>query len=75
MNISQLRGRIAESGIRRQDLAEQLGYSESTFSLYMTGKRPAPDDFAEKLLDALDRLERAEAAAREARQKVLEGEC
>ena len=69
--ITKLRGRIAEVGVRRQDIAIQLGISESLFSLYINGRRSAPEDFEARVLAALELLEEAECAAREARAAVL----
>ena len=70
-HLRKLMGLIAEAGIRKQDLATQLGYSETMFSLYLHGKRPAPDGFEGHVLEALDLLERAERAGQEARARVL----
>ena len=66
-----LRGRIAEAGIRRQDIAAQMVYSETMFSLFINGRRPALEGFEERVLAVLDKLERAERAAQEARERVL----
>ena len=66
-----LRGRIAEAGIRRQDIAAQMGYSETMFSLFINGRRPTPEGFEERVLAVVDMLERAERAAQEARERVL----
>ena len=52
-------------------LAAQLGYSESLFSLYINGRRPPPEGFEERVLAALELLEEAERAAKEARDRVL----
>ena len=70
-NIAKLRGRIAEAGLKRQDLAALLGFSETMFSLYLNGRRPAPPDFEANVYAAIDRLETAEKAAQEARERVL----
>ena len=72
-NIAKLRGRIAEAGLRRQDLAALLGYSETMFSLYLNGRRPAPPDFEANVYAAIDRLETAEKAAQEARGAGVSG--
>ena len=40
-----IRGRIAEAGIRRRDVAHAVGYSESMFSLILQGDRTMPPDF------------------------------
>ena len=70
-HLRKLRGRIAEAGLRRQDLAALLGYSETMFSLYLNGRRPEPPDFEANVYAAIDRLEAAEKAAGEARERVL----
>ena len=69
--LRKLMGLITERGIRRQDLAAQLGYSESMFSLYLHGRRPAPDGFEGRVLAALDLLQRAHSEAQAAYDRVL----
>ena len=69
--MRRIRGRIAEAGIRRRDVAKQLGYSESMFSLLLNGDRPMPADFESRVHAALDLLERAERAAAKERERVL----
>ena len=66
-----IKGRIAEAGIRRRDVAKAVGYSEAMFSLILQGDRTMPPDFEVRVRAALDRLERAERAAEEARARVL----
>ena len=66
-----LRGRIAEAGLKRQDLAALLGYSETMFSLYLNGRRTAPPDFEARVYGAIERLERANKAAEAERDRVL----
>ena len=74
-HLRKLMGLITEAGIRRQDIAAQVGYSETMLSLYLHGRRPAPEGFEGQVLAALDLLERAERAGQEARARVLaEGE-
>ena len=70
-DIKKLRGRIAEAGLKRHDLASLLGYSESMLSLYLTGRRPAPPDFEARVYGAIERLERADKAAQAERERVL----
>ena len=70
-HLRKLRGHIAEAGLKRQDLAALLGFSETMFSLYLNGRRPAPPDFEANVYAAIDRLETAEKAAQEARERVL----
>ena len=53
----------------------QLGISETVVTAILNERRPIPEGFEERVHATLDRLEAAEAAAEEARQKVLaEGE-
>ena len=66
-----IKGRIAEAGIRRRDVAHAIGYSESMFSLILQGDRTMPLDFDSRVRAAIDRLETAEKAAQEARARVL----
>lgn len=68
-----LRQRIRDASITQERLALQLGFDPSLFSRYLRGLRPAPDGFVARVAAALDQLERAEAAADEARQRVLTG--
>lgn len=71
--FDELRQRIRDASITQERLALQLGFDPSLFSRYLRGLRPAPDGFAAKVAAALDKLEQAEAAADEARQRVLAG--
>ena len=71
--ITRLRGLIAERRIPRRAIAAQLGYSESLFSLILNGYRPMPEGFEERVVAELDLQEEAEAAAQEARERVLAG--
>ena len=66
-----IKGRIAEAGVRRRDVAHAVGYSESMFSLILQGDRTMPPDFESRVRTATDRLEAAEKAAQEARERVL----
>ena len=68
-----LRQRIRDASITQERLALQLGFDPSLFSRYLRGLRPAPHGFAARVTAALDQLEQAEAAADEARQRVLAG--
>ena len=71
--ISDLRARIAALGLRKGDVAAAAGLDQSMFSQYLNGRREPPADFEGRVTAALDRLERAERAAEEARAKVLAG--
>ena len=66
-----IQGRIAEVGVRKADLARELGIDASAFSAVLNGRRTPPEGFEARVTAALDRLERAERAADTARQKVL----
>ena len=68
---NKIKGRIAEAGVRRRDVAHAIGYSESMFSLILQGDRTMPLDFDSRVRAAIDRLETAEKAAQEARKRVL----
>ena len=69
--LPKLRGRIAELGVRKGDVARELGMDQALFSRYLNGRQPPPADFERRVTAALDRLEQAERAADKARQKVL----
>lgn len=69
--IRKLRGRIAESGVYKVELARVLGIHPTQLSAILHGRRSAPAGFEARVTAALDRLEAAEAAAEEARQRVL----
>ena len=71
MHMRRIRGRIAELGVRQADLADMLGMHETLLNAILRGRRPPPADFFEKVNAALDRLEAAEKAASEARERVL----
>ena len=60
-------------GIRYVDLAEYLGIHPTLLSAYMNGRREPPEGFEARLNTTLDRLEAAERAATEARERVLAG--
>ena len=71
--MRKLKAEIVRRGIRQHDVARQIGVDPSAFNLYINGHREPPPDFEERVTTALDRLERAEQAAAEARQRVLGG--
>lgn len=63
MNMSKLKGKIAESGIKKKDLAEQFGLSVQAINKKLSGKTKISTDDAEKfctLLHIDDLSERAE---------------
>ena len=69
-HLRKLRGHIAEAGLKRQDLAALLGFSETMFSLYLNGRRPAPADFETQVRWAMDELEGEQRVAAEAVEKL-----
>ncbi len=70
--VSHLKARVTLLGIRQEQVAEVAGYESTLFSRYLNGRREPPADFKAKVTAALDRLEAAENAAAEARERVLE---
>ena len=71
--MSGLRDRLALSGLTQERVAREAGYDPTLFSRMLRGLRPEPPDFEARVGQALDRLEAAEQAAAEARQRVLGG--
>ncbi len=71
----QIKGRIAELGVTQHDLANALRMHATLLNHILKGRRTPPADFYERVTAALDRLEAAERAADEARQRVLAGEA
>ena len=70
-NVKRLRVRLFELGVTQQDLADLLGINPTLLNHILKGRRPPPPGFFEKANAALDRLERAEKAGQEAKEKVL----
>ena len=69
-----IRSRIAALGIRQGALAAQLGMHETLLSAILNERRPMPVGFETRTMKAMDLLERAEAEAQKARERVLAGE-
>ena len=69
--MSDIIQRIALSGLTQEAVAREAGVHPSVLSRVLRGLRPPPTDFVFKVTAALGRLEAAEAAAREARARVL----
>ena len=67
-----IRGRLAALGLTQHDLASALGIGRSTLNAILKGRQPAPEAFEPRAIRALDRLERVELAAAEARAKAVE---
>ena len=75
-DIPSIRARIAYLDLTREQLAMAMGLERSALSRYLNGTRPMPEGMEERIHATLDKLERAEQAAQEARARVLEeGEC
>ncbi len=72
IHVQQVRSRLAQLGVSQERLALTAGYEPTLFSRYLNGLRQPPADFKAKVTAALDRLEAAENAAAEARERVLE---
>ncbi len=70
-NRHPLKSRIDASSYTQERVALELGIDPGLFSRYLRGLRPMPDGFASRVHKLLDRLELADAAAEEARQRVL----
>ena len=68
-----IRGRLAGLRLTQHDLAAALGIGQSTLNGILNGRRAVPAAFEEQATEALDRLEHAELAAAEARDKAVAG--
>ena len=68
------RSRIALLGIPQERVALEMGIDRSLLSRYLRGLRKPPEDVEARLNATLSRLEAAERAAQEARERVLAGE-
>jgi len=66
-----IRGRLAALGLTQYDLAAALGMGRSKLNAVLNGREPAPEGFERRATAALDRLERIELAAAEARSKAV----
>ena len=83
--IGVIRGRMAQIDLTQQELALAMGYERSAITRYLTGVRPMPAGMEARIHAALDQIEeeqrvaaeaieklRAERAAQEARERVLD---
>ena len=61
-------------GLTQERVALALGIDPSLLGRYLRGIRPMSEGFEARLHTTLDRLEAAERAANEARERVLAGE-
>ena len=66
-------GRMAEIGVMQADLAVHLGMHPTLLNAILRGRRPAPPDFEARVNSILDKLEAAERAAQQARERVMAG--
>jgi len=74
-DIPSIRARIAYLDLTREQVAMAMGLERSALSRYLNGTRPMPEGMEARIHATLDKLERAEQAAQEARERVLgEGE-
>ena len=74
--LIQIRARfhyLAALGIPQERVALELGIDRSLLSRYLRGLRKPPEGFKARLNATLDRLEAAERAATEARERVMAG--
>ncbi len=73
-DIPSIRARIAYLDLTREQVAMAMGMERSALSRYLNGTRPLPNGMEARIHATLDKLERAEQAAQEARERVLEEE-
>ena len=66
-----IKARIVQMGITQERLAVVLDIDPSLLGRYLRGIRPMPEGFEKRVHATLDRLEEAEKAAQEARERVL----
>ena len=69
--LRDIKARLAYSGISQAVLASELGCSPGTLSEWLRRVTPLPSGVEARIEHALGRLETAEAAATEARQRSL----
>ncbi len=69
---TKLMGRISELRLRQGNLAAYLEMSPTLLNAILRGRRPTPENFESHISKTLDRFERAEHAAEQARDKVMQ---
>ena len=69
---TKLLGRISELGLRQATLAAYIEMNPTTLNGILNGRRPTPENFESHISKTLDRFERAEHAAEQARDKVMQ---
>lgn len=70
-DIPSIGARIAYLNLTREQVALAIGMKRSALSRYLNGTCPMPDGMEARIHAAPDKLERAERAAQEARERVL----
>ena len=73
MDSIHIKTRLARLGIPQERVALEMGIDRSLLSRYLRGLRKPPEGFEARLNATLDKLEAAERAATEARERVLAG--
>ena len=71
--LEQLRAEIARAQVKRKDIAERLGMTESRLSRILAASSPAPVNFEADCLDAIATIQEADRAARKAWESVMKG--
>ncbi len=73
MDIIHIKTRMTRLSLSQERLARIIGMHPSLLTRYFRGDRPSPVGFKARINAALDKLEAAEKAASEARERVLAG--
>ena len=68
---TKLSERIFELGLHQTDLAAYMEMNPTTLNAILRGRRPTPEYFESLISKTLDRFERADNAAKKARDKVM----
>ena len=71
MNHEILSQRVHASGLTQQAIATAVGIDRTLLSRLLAGHRHVSEDLRERIEQAMHRLERAEQAASEARERVM----
>ena len=66
-----IKGRIFRAGVTQEQIAQAMGIEPTLFSRILRGLRPMPEGFEQRIHATLDRLEAAEKAAQNARERAL----
>lgn len=68
--MADLRADIAKESLKQGEVAQFAGYSDGAFSAFLTGRRPAPEDFIPHVRNVI----RAMLLAQEARYRAFQEE-